>query len=309
MILIRSVRQLNTKIKLIHLHQCRGAGWKTIRSILANDPLLSTLYTKTTKEWADLLMLPCDKLDSFLRDLHSLNLQKLLDQYDSNDIQILSFFDEDYPYLLKQIYDPPWILYMKGNRGLLKDLNGIGVVGARKPSVSGLQALKSLVPPLVQAEFLIISGVAAGIDAAAHHLTLKEKGKTMGVLGGGHFHIYPKGNIPLAREIMKKGLLLSETPPQRRAEPWMFPMRNRIISGLSRGVLVVEARQKSGTLITAQFALDQGREVFAVPGSPSHDLSTGTNRLIQEGAKLVLTAKDIIDELPMLSPGKNESTH
>lgn len=296
------MRQLNTKIKLIHLHQCRGAGWKTMRSILTNDPLLSTLYTKSTKEWAELLMLPSDKLDSFLRDLHSLNLQKLLDQYDSNDIEILSFFDKDYPYLLKQIYDPPWILYMKGNRGYLKDMNGIGVVGARKPSISGLQALKSLLPPLVQAGYLIISGVAEGIDSAAHQLTLKEKGKTIGVLGGGHFHIYPKGNIPLAQEMMKNGLLISETPPQRRAEPWMFPIRNRIISGLSRGVLVVEARQKSGTLITAQCALEQGREVFAVPGSPIHDLSTGTNRLIQEGAKLVLTANDIIDELPMLSP-------
>lgn len=284
------------------MHQCRGAGWKTIRRILNSDPLLSTLYTKTTQEWAELLMLPSDKLDSFLRDLHSLNLQKLLDQYETNDVQLLSYFDKDYPYLLKQIYDPPWILYMKGNRGLLKDMNGIGVVGARKPSISGLQALKSLLPPLVQAEYVIISGVAVGIDAAAHQLTLKEKGKTIGVLGGGHFHIYPKGNIPLAREMMKNGLLISETPPQRRAEPWMFPMRNRIISGLSRGVLVVEARQKSGTLITAQFALEQGREVFAVPGSPSHDLSTGTNRLIQEGAKLVLTANDIIDELPMLTP-------
>lgn len=293
---------MNTKSKLIHLHQCRGAGWKTIRRILNSDPLLSTLYTKTTQEWAELLMLPSDKLDSFLRDLHSLNLQKLLDQYETNDVQLLSYFDKDYPYLLKQIYDPPWILYMKGNRGLLKDMNGIGVVGARKPSISGLQALKSLLPPLVQAEYVIISGVAVGIDAAAHQLTLKEKGKTIGVLGGGHFHIYPKGNIPLAREMMKNGLLISETPPQRRAEPWMFPMRNRIISGLSRGVLVVEARQKSGTLITAQFALEQGREVFAVPGSPSHDLSTGTNRLIQEGAKLVLTANDIIDELPMLTP-------
>lgn len=290
------------KSKLIHLHQCRGAGWKTISSILTNDPLLSTLYTKTTKEWAELRILPSDKLNPFLRDLHSLNLQKLLDQYAMNDIQILSFFDEDYPYQLKQIYDPPWILYMKGNRGFLKDMNGIGVVGARKPSISGLQALKSLLPPLVQAGYLIISGVAVGIDAAAHHLTLKEKGKTIGVLGGGHFHIYPKGNSPLAREIMKNGLLISETPPQRRAEPWMFPMRNRIISGLSRGVLVVEARLKSGTLITAQCALEQGREVFAVPGSPLHDLSTGTNRLIQEGAKLVLTANDIIDEIPMFSP-------
>jgi len=291
---------LNTKIKLIHLHQCRGIGWKSIHSILTSDPLLSSLYTKTTKEWAELLMLPAQKLDTFLRDLHSLNLHTLLKQYETNDIQIVSFFERDYPYLLKQIYDPPWILYIKGNRGFLRDMNGIGVVGARKPSISGLEALKSIVPPLVQ-DYLIISGVAAGIDAAAHQLTLKEKGKTIGVLGGGHFHIYPKENIPLALELMKNGLLISETPPQRRAEPWMFPMRNRIISGLSRGVLVVEARQKSGTLITAQFALEQGREVFAMPGSPIHDLSAGTNRLIQEGAKLVLTAKDIKDELPILS--------
>jgi DNA processing protein len=148
----------------------------------------------------------------------------------------------------------------------------------------------------VRKNFVIISGVATGIDAAAHEITLNEGGETVGVLGGGLLQIYPKSNVPLAREISKKGLLLSETPPARRAEPWMFPLRNRIISGVSQGIFVVEAKEKSGSLITAQAALDHGREVFALPGNISSPESIGTNQLIQDGAKLVLSSVQIEEE-------------
>ncbi|MBK5445895.1 DNA-protecting protein DprA [Peribacillus sp. TH16] len=287
---------MNRKEKLIHLHHCRGAGWKTIQTILAYNPSLSSLFTTTYTEWAEILPIPSNKLNLFLKDLHSLNTIKKVKQYEFNQIKCLTMFDEDYPFLLKQIFDPPWVLYFKGDKQLLEKKSTLGVVGTRKPTWYGLEALKTILPPLVQKNFVIISGVAAGIDAAAHKVTLDKGGNTIGVLGGGLLQIYPKSNIPLAREISNKGLLLSETPPAMRAEPWMFPLRNRIISGLSKGVFVVEAKEKSGSLITAQAALDHGREVFALPGNVLSPESLGANQLIQDGAKLVLSSLQIEEE-------------
>ncbi|MCO0596808.1 DNA-processing protein DprA [Peribacillus butanolivorans] len=287
---------MNRKEKLIHLHHCRGAGWKTIQTIMAYNPSLSSLFTTTYTEWAEILPIPSNKLNLFLKDLHSLNTIKKVKQYEYNQIKCLTMFDEDYPFLLKQIFDPPWVLYFKGDKQLLEKKSTLGVVGTRKPTWYGLEALKTILPPLVQKNFVIISGVAAGIDAAAHKVTLDEGGNTIGVLGGGILQIYPKSNIPLAREISNKGLLLSETPPAMRAEPWMFPLRNRIISGLSKGVFVVEAKEKSGSLITAQAALEHGREVFALPGNVSSPESLGANQLIQDGAKLVLSSLQIEEE-------------
>ncbi|KON68475.1 DNA processing protein DprA [Peribacillus butanolivorans] len=287
---------MNRKEKLIHLHHCRGAGWKTIQTIMAYNPSLSSLFTTTYTEWAEILPIPSNKLNLFLKDLHSLNTIKKVKQYEYNQIKCLTMFDEDYPFLLRQIFDPPWVLYFKGDKQLLEKKSTLGVVGTRKPTWYGLEALKTILPPLVQKNFVIISGVAAGIDAAAHKVTLDEGGNTIGVLGGGLLQIYPKSNIPLAREISNKGLLLSETPPAMRAEPWMFPLRNRIISGLSKGVFVVEAKEKSGSLITAQAALEHGREVFALPGNVSSPESLGANQLIQDGAKLVLSSLQIEEE-------------
>lgn len=138
--------------------------------------------------------------------------------------------------------------------------------------------------------------MAAGIDAESHKITLREGGDTIGVLGGGLKQIYPKSNFTLAEEIMNKGLLISETPPEVKAEPWMFPLRNRIISGLSQGVFVVEAKERSGSLITAQAALEHGREVFALPGNVTSPESLGTNQLIYDGAKLVFSSRQIEEE-------------
>jgi DNA processing protein len=198
--------------------------------------------------------------------------------------------------LLKQIFDPPWVLYFKGDKKLLTRKNTLGVVGTRNPTSYGLEALKTILLPLVKKKFVIISGVAAGIDAESHKITLREGGDTIGVLGGGLKQIYPKSNFTLAEEIMNKGLLISETPPEVKAEPWMFPLRNRIISGLSQGVFVVEAKERSGSLITAQAALEHGREVFALPGNVTSPESLGTNQLIYDGAKLVFSSRQIEEE-------------
>lgn len=291
---------MNTNEKLIHLHHCRGAGWKTIKEIVHNDPLLTSLFTKTYAEWKEIVPIPSNKLRIFFHDLHSIDSTCKIKQYENNQIHCITIFDEEYPYLLKQIFDPPWVLYLKGNKELLKEQKTLAVVGTRKPTSYGLDALKKIVPRLIEKNFTIISGVAEGIDAAAHIITLNEGGQTIGVLGGGLLHIYPKSNLQLAMTMMKRGLLLSEIPPIRRAEPWMFPMRNRIISGLSQGLFVVEAKERSGTLITAQAAIEQGRDVFALPGNILSSHSVGTNQLIQDGAKLVLSASDIEEEFVSL---------
>ncbi|WP_285766582.1 DNA-processing protein DprA [Peribacillus sp. SI8-4] len=287
---------MNRIEKLIHLHHCRGAGWKTIQTIMSNDPSLSSLFTTKRNEWVKLLPIPSNKLNLFLKDLHSLNTIEKLKKYQENQIHWITMLDEDYPFLLKQIFDPPWVLYYRGDKKLLGRKDTLGVVGTRKPTSYGLKALKTILLPLAQKKYVIISGVATGIDSRAHEITLEADGDTIGILGGGLMQIYPKSNIPLAEKIIDKGLLISETPPEMRAEPWMFPLRNRIISGLSQGVFIVEAKEKSGSLITAQTALEQGREVFALPGNVTSPESVGTNRLIADGAKLVLSSHQIEEE-------------
>ncbi|WP_349729637.1 DNA-processing protein DprA [Peribacillus frigoritolerans] len=287
---------MNKKEKLIHLHHCRGAGWKSIQTIMSKDPSLSSLFTTDYVEWAKMLPIPSNKLNLFLKDLHSLNTIDKLKNYEDSQIHCLTIFDDEYPFLLKQIFDPPWVLYYKGDKKLLTRKNTLGVVGTRKPTSYGLEALKSILLPLVKKKFVIVSGVAAGIDAESHKITLREGGDTIGVLGGGLMQIYPKSNVTLAEEIVNKGLLISETPPEMKAEPWMFPLRNRIISGLSQGVFVVEAKERSGSLITAQAALEHGREVFALPGNVTSLESLGTNQLISDGAKLVLSSRQIEEE-------------
>ncbi|MFJ7939973.1 DNA-processing protein DprA [Peribacillus sp. NPDC096622] len=287
---------MNKKEKLIHLHHCRGAGWKTIQAIMSKDPSLSSLFTTNYVEWAKMLPIPSNKLNLFLNDLHSFNSIEKLKKYEDSQIHCLTIFDDEYPFLLKQIFDPPWVLYFKGDKKLLTRKNTLGVVGTRKPTSYGLEALKTILLPLVKKKFVIISGVAAGIDAESHKITLREDGETIGILGGGLMQIYPKSNFTLAEEIINKGLLISETPPEVKAEPWMFPLRNRIISGLSKGVFVVEAKERSGSLITAQAALEHGREVFALPGNVTSPESLGTNQLISDGAKLVLSSRQIEEE-------------
>ncbi|CAH0346974.1 DNA-processing protein DprA [Bacillus sp. CECT 9360] len=284
---------MNVREKLIHLHHCRGIGWKSIRKVLAHDPSLKNLYNWPLNTWQEILPLTSSKLQLFFKDLHSLDMFSLTKQYSENKIECMTIMDEDYPFLLKQIFDPPWVLYLKGQRTLLRESPALGVVGSRKPSTYGKEALNLILPPLIHKGYVIISGAAAGIDALSHEISLKEKGKTIGVLGGGLFHMYPKENLPLTLEIMKKGLLLSEVPPGRRPEPWMFPMRNRIISGLSQGVFIIEAKRNSGSLITAEYALEHGRDIFALPGNVTSELSLGCHLLIQDGAKLVFQASDI----------------
>ncbi|MDF2945964.1 MAG: protecting protein DprA [Bacillales bacterium] len=223
-------------------------------------------------------------------------------------IKVITIFDKEYPDSLLNIFAPPLVFYCKGN---ITSLNqpSLAIVGTREPTSYALPVLKKIIPKLIENNFVIVSGLAKGVDSISHQLCLHKKNSTIAVLGGGFFHIYPRENIILSVEMERNQLLVSEYPPFVYPAKWRFPERNRIISGLSMGVLVVEAKERSGSLITAQIALDQGKEVFAIPGSIIETKSTGCNKLIQQGAKLVYNAEDIIEEMKYVYNNNNLSNY
>lgn len=220
---------------------------------------------------------------------------------DELGVRIVTLLDEEYPAALKTIHDPPLALYVRGSF-LPEDGQSLGIVGSRKATHYGLNAADRMAYQLAQTGFTIISGLARGIDTAAHQGTLKAKGRTVAVLGAAIDQLYPPENAELADAIAQRGAVISEYPLGRQADRQTFPYRNRIISGLSMGVLVVEAGFKSGSLHTADAALEQGRSVFAIPGRIDHPSAKGTNRLIKNGAKLVDNVGDILEEFELLIP-------
>lgn len=212
----------------------------------------------------------------------------------------LTSTDSDYPPLLREIHDPPSRLWGGGDRTLLSKGLRVAIVGARECTPYGEESAFRLARDLADAGVVVVSGLALGIDSAAHRGALEGcggKGTTVAVLGCGMDLNYPVENFELKKKIASQGVMITEYPPGTGTSRWTFPQRNRIISGLSSGVVVVEAGLKSGSLITANFALEQGREVFAVPGNINSPKSAGTSRLIQNGAKLVTKVEDILDEL------------
>ena len=210
---------------------------------------------------------------------------------------IVSVWDSDYPYLLKKIFDPPLLLYKKGNFDD-RDNYSIAVVGTRKPTNYGKAQAEKISAELSQQNITIVSGLARGIDSIAHQVALRNEGKTIAVTGSGLDVIYPPENKKLYEEIIEKGIVISEFSPGTKPDAMNFPRRNRIISGLSLGCIVIETGITGGALQTASFALDQNREVFAIPGNLDVKQAEGTNSLIQKGeAKLIKNAEDILVEL------------
>lgn len=228
--------------------------------------------------------------------------EELIKKYEAyilkNDISLINITDENYPENLRNIYAPPITLYTKGDLNLLKT-TGIAVVGCRLPSEYGKIVSRKLSEEIASKGFTIISGLASGIDSIAHKSALKSCGKTIAVLGSGIDIVYPSENRELYVEIAEKGLIISEyivgTPPNAEN----FPQRNRIISALSDGVLVIEAKKKSGTMITTDYALEQGKELYVIPGNITSSTSEGTNNLIKEGAKMVTSINDILEDFHM----------
>ncbi len=221
---------------------------------------------------------------------------------DESGLRLVSFEEAEYPANLREIPDPPPVLFIRG-RILPEDERAVAVIGSRKASAYGVSVCRRLVRSLADHGFSIVSGMARGVDAAAHWASLESGGRTLAVLGTGVDVVYPKANKRVFQEIPGHGALLSEFLPGTLAFAKNFPRRNRIISGMALGVLVVEAAERSGTMITVRTALEQGREVFAVPGDIRSPVSRGTHRLIKEGAKLVEGIRDILEEFPSYVEG------
>jgi DNA processing protein len=212
-------------------------------------------------------------------------------------VRLMTYWDGDYPELLRAIHDPPVLLYVKGPLDWSR-FTGVAVVGTRFPTSTGRQVAESLSEQLSEAGLTVVSGLARGVDTAAHRGALRGPGSTVAVTGSGIDVVYPPENNRLYLDILGRGAVVSEFHMGAPPEPPHFPKRNRIISGLCRAVLVVEAGNRSGALLTADLALEQNRDVFAVPGSVASPKSAGTNRLIQSGAKLVASAEDVLSEYP-----------
>lgn len=288
------------KKRLIALLHHPGITWNTVFQCLKKDPLLQAGIQKDPRFY-QLNLLPSTSYPNIkIPSLTTIQIEKIsekIQKYEKNDIKVITIFDQNYPRLLKEIYQPPWVLFAKGDLSLLEKNNKLAVVGSRQATQYGKKAISYIFPSLVEKGVVIVSGLANGIDTLAHENAMKNGGKTIAVIAGGLYHIYPKENKDLAKEMMKTQLVVSEYPPDMRPLRWHFPARNRIISGMSIGTFIIEAKRKSGSLITANYAVNEGREVFSLPGSIFNPYSLGTNDLIQQGAKLVMSSEDIIEEL------------
>lgn len=234
-------------------------------------------------------------IDTIIEKRDTDKIKRYMNKLKENNISVYTTDDDEYPFNLKNIYDPPPVLYIKG-QFIENDINSLAIVGSRKASEYGLKTAFQFGKEMAESGFTVVSGMALGVDSAAHKGALKAGGRTIAVMGCGLNNIYPKSGLNLSIEILKNGAIVSEYPLGFAALPQNFPARNRIISGMSKGVLIVEANKKSGSLITADFALEQGRDVFAIPGNINSPNSRGTNELIKNGAKPVLSITDITEE-------------
>ncbi|MET3505054.1 DNA-processing protein DprA [Halalkalibacter oceani] len=286
------------RMKWIHLHSCFGANRKLFQKIIDDDPELHFIYQYRPVDLEKVFTLPPTKAMMLHQTLHRISPAQLEQLFQEQGICPITLHDSTYPCLLQHIYDPPFVLYTQGLQHILANKRTVAVVGTRKPTEAGMKSAAYFVHALVENDWTIVSGLASGIDAHAHQQAIRTNGRTIAVLASGFHFPYPQESKSLFQYMAKWQLLVSEYPPWVRPRKWHFPVRNRIVSGLSQAVVVIEAKKKSGSLITADQALEQGRDVFAVPGSIFSAESEGTNRLIQQGAKLILTKEDLLQELP-----------
>lgn len=271
-----------------------GIGSETQRKLLTRFGLPEAIFSASYDAVRDVVG---DRLASALFETDNDDLvQRASDWPNGDDQHIVTIADAAYPQALLEIPDPPTLLYVRGRLELL-NRPALAIVGSRNPTPQGIQNAERFAAAFAEAGLVIASGLALGIDAAAHRGALTAGGDTIAFIGTGIDRIYPARNRDLALEIGAKGAIVSEFPIGTPVTAFNFPKRNRLISGLSRGVLVVEAATESGSLITARLAGEQGREVFAIPGSIHSPQSRGCHKLIKQGAKLVETAQDVLEEL------------
>ena len=287
--------KLKEKIYWIWLSRIEGLSNKNILKLLKKYKSPQNIWNlsrcELEKDEVDLKV-----IDKLLDLKYRYGLNKYLIYMENNNIDVITCEDEDYPIKLKNIIDYPFLLYIKGNKKILNDFS-LGIIGCRNYSIYGEKVAKYFSEELSKKNINIVSGLARGIDTFAHIGCMKSKAKTIAVVGNGLDKIYPPENKKIAEKIIETGgVIISEYIIGTKPLKYNFPARNRIISGISDGILVVEAREKSGTLITVDFALDQGKNIFVIPGNIDSNNSVGTNKLIGQGAKITTEIDDILNE-------------
>ena len=281
---------------LLRLSMTKGIGAKTYQALIERFGSSESILDASRSELETIPGVGIKIATAINEISRNIDISTEINLAKEKGVQIIPYTSDLYPKHLKTIYDPPLILYVKGNI-LETDILALAIVGARRCTYYGLSQAERFGRLLAQKGFCIVSGMARGIDAAAHRGAISAKGRTIAILGCGLGVLYPRENIELAEQIPQHGAIVSELPMNTPPDFRNFPPRNRLISGLSLGVLVVESSLKSGSLITAQWALEQGKEVFAIPGNIDNVYSRGTHKLIKEGAKLVEDVSDIVQEL------------
>ncbi|MCH4825010.1 DNA-processing protein DprA [Planococcus halocryophilus] len=282
--------------RLLALHYVYPKSLQKLLPLLADDPDLTKLERKSPNELMWLLNIKLEQAVQLKASYRQSLTFPLAETYAKYKILPISYQHPLYPESLLELFDPPAVLYAKGDLTLLANSRKIAIIGSRKATSYSQKALQKIVPPLVEKDYVIVSGLAKGADAMAHQKTIDLGGRTIAVTGSGFLHPYPKENANLNHIIEERHLVLTEYPPYVKPEKWNFPMRNRIISGLSKGIIVTEAQVKSGTLSTIEHALDHGKDIFAVPGSIDSLLSEGPHKLILEGAKPVWNGWQVLEE-------------
>ncbi len=287
---------------LIAMNRIQGLGAVTAKRMAERFGSVAAVFDASENDFLSVSGIGVEKAGLFHRELKRVRADDELDRAERAGTKLVTWADENYPPMLKQIADPPLVLYVAGQVEALA-LPAVAVVGTRHPTVYGRETAQRFGYQLAAAGYVVVSGLALGIDTQAHTGALQAKGRTVAVLGGALDCLFPRENTGLAREIaLKGGAVVSEYPFGRQPDRQTFPMRNRIVSGLCKGVVVIEAPLNSGTMITVGQALDQDRTVMAVPGRVDSPASLGCHRLVREGARLVATADDVMEELQELLP-------
>jgi DNA processing protein len=283
---------MNNKDILFGLHETPGIGWLTILKLIDQCKDLTQLLQLDTD---DLLAMKvhANKIKSIQHACTEHYIEQRYELYRKANYQIIAFDDDDYPVLMHETPQPPWIIYVDGDIQLFK-FPMIGMVGTRVPTTYGKRVAYQFAKELSEAGICVISGLARGIDSESHLGALNGVGRTIAVLGTPLNEVYPKENERLMNRIANEGAVISEFPLGTRSAPGLFPLRNRIIAGMSSGLIVVEADSKSGSLITADRSIEYGREVFAVPGPISSPKSRGTHELIKDGSRILTSTEEII---------------
>jgi DNA processing protein len=287
---------------LLALHLVPGLGPRLTAALLERFGSATAVLEMPAARLREVLYLGEKLAEDLSQAVHGVNVDREIERMEQHQVRLLALGTPDYPAVLTNLPDPPHLLYLRGQL-TQADARAVAIVGSRSCTAYGKRVVEKLANGLTRVGYTIISGLARGIDGAAHRGALAAGGRTLAILAGGLSRIYPPEHIDLAKEVQNSGALLSEAAMEQEPLPAMFPARNRLISGLARAVVIVEAADKSGALITAKHAGEQGRPVFAVPGPVDSVASAGSNRLIRQGAVLVRGVEDILEELDGVSGG------